>query len=168
MLKTVGEPAAYASVALSPDDRTIATTFRAPTADVAASIHLIDAGTGDVKRATFERVQDYSPIWSPDGQRVVFVGRRESGPALNLLKVRTLQEEILLRLASAQTASGFRPTDWSRDGRYILGTESWTTSGSMDVWTLSPDTRERRPYVETPAHESNAAFSPDGSGLPTR
>ena len=32
----------------------------------------------------------------------------------------------------------------------------------MDVWTLSPDTRERRPYVETPAHESNAAFSPDG------
>jgi len=161
-IKTVGEPAAYSSIALSPDDRTIATTFRALTADVSTSIQLVDAESGDARRATFERVQDYSPIWSPDGQRVVFVGRRNGGPALNLLHIPTLKEEILIRLAAAQTASGFRPSDWSRDGRYILGTESFSTSGSMDVWTLSPDRREKRPYVETPAHESNATFSPDG------
>ena len=30
------------------------------------------------------------------------------------------------------------------------------------MWTLSLDTREKRAYVETPAHESNAVFSPDG------
>jgi Tol biopolymer transport system component len=161
-LKTVGELAAYSGITLSPDDAAIATTFRAQAADASVNIHVIDAERGDVKRATFERVQDFSPIWSHDGQHLVFVGRRDGGHALNLLKIRTLQEEILLRLASAHTASGFRPTDWSRDGRYIIGTETFTASGSMDLWTLTADRRERRPYVETPAHESNAAFSPDG------
>jgi Tol biopolymer transport system component len=161
-LKTIGESAPYATIALSPDDRTIATTFRAPAADASGNIYVIDATTGDSKRVTFERVQDYSPIWSPDAQRLVFVGRRDGVPALTLLKVASLQEEVLLRLASDQTASGFRPSGWSRDGRHIVGAEAWSASRSTDVWTLSVDTREKRAYVETPAHESNADFSPDG------
>ena len=162
-VQTVGEPAPYASIALSRDDKSVATTFRLPSTDVSGNVHVIDAHSGEPKRVTFERAQDYSPIWSPDGQRIIFVGRRDGGPALNALKVRTLEEKILLRLAmTSASASGFRPTDWSSDGRYILGTESWSRTRSMDIWTLSADAAERRPYVETPAHESNAVFSPDG------
>ena len=163
-VRTVGEPAAYGSIALSRDDKSVATTFRlSSAADVSGNVHVIDAHSGERKRVTFERVQDYSPIWSPDGQRIVFVGRRDGGPALNALKIRTLEEEILLRLPmTSASISSFRPTDWSPDGRYLLGTESWSRSRSMDIWTLSAATGERRPYVETPAHESNAVFSPDG------
>ena len=162
-LRKVGEPAPYATVALSPDDKWVATNFRLPSADASGNVYVIDAESGESKRVTFERAQDYSPIWSPDGQRVVFVGRRERAPALIAVRMRTMQEEVLLRLEmTTATASGFRPSDWSRDGRYILGTHSWTPTRSMDIWTLLADTRERRPYVETPAHESNAVFSPDG------
>ena len=162
-LRTVGEPAPYASIALSLDDKSVATTFRLPAADASGNVYVIDADSGESRRVTFERAQDYSPIWSPDGQRLVFTGRRDGGPALNALKMKTLQEEILLRLRmTPASASGFRPSDWSRDGRYILGTESWSNTRSMDIWTWAADTGERRPYVETSAHESNAVFSPDG------
>ena len=159
--RTVGDAADYVSIALSPDDRTIAATFVARS-DSPSNIQVIDAATGDRKRATFERAQDYSPVWAPDSQRVAFVARRDGVPTVSLLKIASLQEEVLLRLPALQSATAFRPSDWSRDGRYIVGTVAQGTTQSLDIWTVSLDSRETRPLVETTAQESNAVFSPDG------
>jgi eukaryotic-like serine/threonine-protein kinase len=54
------------------------------------------------------------------------------------------------------------PTDWSRDGRFILF-HSRDPQRSTDLWVL-PVTKERVPYVllRSPFRKANAVFSPDG------
>jgi dipeptidyl aminopeptidase/acylaminoacyl peptidase len=62
----------------------------------------------------------------------------------------------------AQSDRTLRPNSWSADGRTLLYSEDAPAIQS-DLWTLStaPDAK-RAPYLQTPADESNAAFSPDG------
>ncbi len=98
--------------------------------------------------------------WSPDGQRIVFFSsragqydlyRKDAGGAG--------QDEQLL----ASRLSKF-PTDWSRDGRFLLYTESGSKNG-FDLWTLTgPGGRDPKPvpFLQTPFDETQGQFSPDG------
>jgi serine/threonine-protein kinase len=54
------------------------------------------------------------------------------------------------------------PTDWSRDGRFLLYTQFGTT-GSGNVWVL-PLEGERKPFPLAESHfeQGGAHFSPDG------
>jgi Tol biopolymer transport system component len=52
------------------------------------------------------------------------------------------------------------PSDWSRDGRHLLYTESSSTKG--DLWVLNMDgDRKPVPFLQTPFDESQGQFSPD-------
>ena len=56
------------------------------------------------------------------------------------------------------------PTDWSRDGRYLLYYDIDPNS-KRDLWVLPMDSKgSRKPvlFLQTPFNEDNAAFSPDG------
>lgn len=43
------------------------------------NIYLIDNQNGDIRQLTFTG-KDASPVWSPDGQQIAFVSRRNDGP----------------------------------------------------------------------------------------
>jgi serine/threonine-protein kinase len=57
------------------------------------------------------------------------------------------------------------PSDWSRDGRFVLYTQNGATTAE-DIWALAM-TGERKavPLVQTPAIESTPALSPEGRWL---
>ena len=59
------------------------------------------------------------------------------------------------------------PTDWSRDGRWILfGQEDPKRKTGWDIWAL-PFEGDRKPFpvLRTPFNENYAVFSPDGRWL---
>jgi Tol biopolymer transport system component len=65
-------------------------------------------------------------------------------------------ETVLLRTPTAKI-----PTDWSRDGRFILYSAFDPPTG-WDVWMLPLPGGQPFPFAATPAEERNATMSPDG------
>ena len=159
-LGTIGDPAPYQSLALSPDERRVAVVLTSGTPEN-RDIWILDAARGIQTRFTFDAGDDNGPVWSPDNLRIVFQSTREGSAAMRQKRVDgTTNEEPLL--AAGAGGAPF-PTDWSADGRYVLYGGTQVTAGSPDIWAL-PLFGDRKPFplVQTPFAETNAAFSPDG------
>ncbi len=111
-------------------------------------------------RLTFGRSWDSAPLWTPNGQRIVFSSDRAGG-APNLFWTAADGSgvpEQLTRSPNPQNANS-----WSRDGRILAFTEN---DRAPDIWTLRVDPAQKpEPFLRTPYKEFAAAFSPDGRWL---
>jgi len=112
------------------------------------------------------------PIWSPDGDRIVFSANPKGPWDLYEKPIHGAGRPQLL-LASPPDAAGLFASDWSLDGRFVLyGTEA-DPKTRADIWALPiermrPSTGEgQKPFavVQTPFDESYAQFSPDGKWI---
>jgi serine/threonine protein kinase/Tol biopolymer transport system component len=153
-LGEAGATGAHENVSLAPGgDRLVETRLDGTTGD----IWVADLTRGSSSRFTFDPALDDNAIWSPDGSQIVFASSRDGG--VRNLYIKSAggagQEELLLKT----DASKF-PTDWSRDGQYILYTE---LMNGQDVWVLplSGD-KKPMPFLQTPFPENRARFSADG------
>jgi Tol biopolymer transport system component len=156
------EPGAFRSVALSPDG-TRAVVSRTTQQDVTkADLWLVDLSRGSAAtRLTFGTGVAEYPIWSRDGQRIVFTFNNST---LHQMLASGGEEKELLRLSSVGLVFA---NDWSPDGRFLLYsgyTRSATgVGGSLDLRLLSP-ARDAKPmpFVETRFDEQEGRFSPNG------
>jgi Tol biopolymer transport system component len=153
-LNEIGEVGSHENAALAPGgDRLAETHVHGGTGE----IWTVDLKRGSSSRFTFGQALDDNAIWSPDQQHIVFASTR-NGRVRNLYLKNASgagSEELLLK-----TDRDKFPTDWSRDGQYILYTEA---SSLRHVWAL-PMTGDRKPIpvLNTSANENSARFSPDG------
>jgi Tol biopolymer transport system component/predicted Ser/Thr protein kinase len=151
---SVDQPAAHLSGgALSPDGKRV-------------SMDRIDRGNRDVwlidllrnsgSRFTFHPTADLTPVWSPDGGRVVF-SLSKGGPFDLYQKISSGggNEELLVK-----SGSNNYPTDWSNDGRFIAYLQIHSATG-FDIWVLPLDSRKPFPFLSTQFDEDGARFSPD-------
>jgi Tol biopolymer transport system component len=119
---------------------------------------VFDVARGLRTRFTFDPADDYFPIWSPDGSRIVFSSFRKG--SLDLYEKASNgagPEQLVL-------GNGGGATSWSPDGRVIAYT--YNANAERDVWVLPLD-GDRKPVavVQTPFHEVSGMFSPDGHWL---
>jgi dipeptidyl aminopeptidase/acylaminoacyl peptidase len=156
-LAPVGMRAADSSLRLSPDEKRVAVS-RFDLQGGSADIWLIDLARNTTSRFTFDPADENSPIWSPDGSRIVFSSNREGVSNLyQKLSSGAGNDEALLKSAEPKT-----PYDWSPDGRFILyGVLSPKTSGDLWLLPLFGD-QKPAPFVQTEFNEIQGRFSPDG------
>jgi eukaryotic-like serine/threonine-protein kinase len=117
-----------------------------------------DLARGVNSRFTFSAGNNFCPVWSPDGSRIVFTSEGAGSSSL-LEKPATGQgeEKLLLKSEEGRVVA----SDWSRDGKYIAyslrGKESW------DILVL-PTFGDHKPIpvLRTPFNELWPTFSPDG------
>jgi Tol biopolymer transport system component len=121
-------------------------------------IWLVDAGRGVPRRLTFDAAIDFTPIFSPDGGRVVYVsdGRADIWDIVERSADGTGDATVLL-----ESAENKQIHDWSSDGRYILYS-SQNTQTDYDLWARPLDgDRDPISIAATAFVEDEAKFSPD-------
>ncbi len=156
-LGPLGPPYAGFELALSPDEKRVAFPRwdqRAANSDI--WLHELARGTDT--RFTFHASQNSNPVWSPDGNRIVFSSRRAKGMDLYLKDTSGAgQDELLLQSANSKYAD-----QWSRDGKFLVYQE-WSPKARHDLWIL-PMTGERKPvaFLQTEFDEGHGQISPDG------
>jgi Tol biopolymer transport system component len=155
-LGSVGEPHLYLNLAISPDGTRAATARIEPGRD----IWLTEFAHASDTRFTFDPAADVRPVWSPDGSRIAFSSNRSGQFDLyQHASNGSGQDELLFKSDHLKV-----PTDWSRDGRYLLY-EELDPKSKRDLWVLPMDAassgRKPVPFLRTDFDEWNGKFSPD-------
>ncbi|MEK7757119.1 MAG: hypothetical protein AAB385_07890, partial [Planctomycetota bacterium] len=147
---------------LSPDGKKVATDI----SGVETDVWIYDVARGVRSRLTFGDAANLNPIWSPDGQSLVYASLFLASPkATHRISRRPAMggDEEVLYTSNEETWV----TDWSSDGKYLLLCKGKYIGGSpCDIWVL-PLVGERVPFplVKTPFLEADARFSPDGKWI---
>lgn len=154
--------AEYLNPAISPDGTEVAANRMDPQTGT-WHVWVIDVARGNAaSRLTTDPGSDFDPVWSPDGREIVYASERGERLAFYRQSVSGGASAPLLDVTKATFAV---PSDWSRDGRYILyhqllGAPPWS------VWAL-PLFGDRVPMqlVDQQFAPYGGRLSPDGHWL---
>ena len=155
-LGVLGDSAAYSDLELSPDGKRAAVSI--PDEGKGRNIWIYDIPRGLRTRFTFDPSDQFTSIWSPDGNRIVFNSRRKGSLDLYQKSASgTGVEETLIE----DNVDKF-PMSWSPDGKMILYVSSGPSRGN-DLFVL-PLTGDRKPspFLQSQFSEPDARISPDG------
>jgi serine/threonine-protein kinase len=123
-----------------------------------SSIWIYDLAAGRKRKLPAEG-QNYFPIWSLDGQRILFISVRGQQP--HSIYWQPTGEGPAERLTETARAPEF----WSAPNR-LLSYITLKTNGNVadyDIWTYSFDTKKSTPLIVTPGSAQHSSrFSPDG------
>ena len=155
----VGNPADYGDVSLSPDGMRVAASVREPGAET-ADIVLIDVAGGMETRLTSDAGDDTSPVWSPDGQRLVYASTRNGSSDIYQTAAGTGGGEAAVVDAEGDQIA----SDWSPDGRYLLyqtDQPDVADGGNFDLWVRILPAGPSFAYLRTIRTATVPKLSPD-------
>ena len=122
-------------------------------------------GTGE-KRLTPAQGEYFTPVWSPDGARIAFAGRRVDNTDVYVMNADGSGERRL----TTNAGNDFDPA-WSPDGRRIAftaqrgpggGAVSQGSRNTSDVYVIDADGAGERRLADSADDEFGPAWSPDG------
>jgi len=157
-LATVGQPADYRSIALSPDGKRAAVTILDPKYQK-SDVWVLDLERGTSTRLTFDPEDDILPLWSPDGKRVYFTSMRQG------------RGDIYWKSSSGTGADQVFLSDpetsilWSLSADGSLGAMQTNNIGTKTFWDLSilnMADKKVRVFLQTPFNENAPTLSSDG------
>jgi Tol biopolymer transport system component len=155
---TIGEPADYWQVRLSPDDRDAALTMLDPLLRTLDIFVMPLSGAAVPQKLTRALAADSDPVWSPRGDRVLFRSLQGGRPDLFSRPVRAVasKDELMLRSDLDET-----PTDWSARGILFHA----PINGALDILSLDPVRGTQTPITRSGFNEFDARWSPDGRSI---
>ena len=149
----------YQTPSVSPDGTRVAFDVRAAEGDI--WIH--DLVRGTETKLTTDPADDYGPLWTPDGDRVVFTSLREGPPALFQKSADTPGDaERLMTESSGSTV--IQATSWSDDGQMLVYWEAGSTPSNIGLFRLEGD-RATELLLDTEFSEAAPAVSPAGDWI---
>ena len=145
----------WAEPRISPDGRSLVVrSVVSPNCDLWS----VDLQRGTTTRVTFEG-DNHNPVWRSDGQ-LTWGGDLDGRRGIRIGRA----DRPGRPLALAEAGNERVPESWSSDRTRLAFTESHPVSG-QDIWLLSVDSGQARPFANSPFKEDQARFSPDGRWL---
>jgi Tol biopolymer transport system component len=154
---TVGETGEYGDLWPSPDWKRLVFDMPEPRSGK-SDLWIRDLARGVTSRFTFDPADDTSPVWSPDGRRIVFSSNRSGTEDLYEKDASGAGEEQLLLATKEEKYA----SDWSHDGSYIVFFGRGAETG-WDIWALPmKGDKKAFPVVKTRFNELCPVLFPDG------
>jgi dipeptidyl aminopeptidase/acylaminoacyl peptidase len=158
-LGRVAPPADYVDFRLSPDDTQLAVAEVDPQSH-RPDIRVLDLARGAKVRLTDDAATDASPVWSADGQQIVFRSNRSGLNDLYQKAANGAGPDTLL----LQSPSAKYPTDSLPAGRGLVFHTYERETGS-DIWLAPAEGAQPAPLVKTKFHQMQGQVSSDGEWL---
>ncbi|HKX83531.1 MAG TPA: hypothetical protein VJL58_04860, partial [Pyrinomonadaceae bacterium] len=153
----ITQPGIYREPRLSPDGRRV---IYGQADGLSEDLQILDTVNGSGTRLTFDPARDVAGVWSPNGDTIAFASDRAGGALKIYRKPANGAGADEFVFAAAGNAV---PDDWSPDGTTLLFDLDGGPATKNDLMMLAmPGGREAVPYLQTPASEFHARFSPDG------
>jgi Tol biopolymer transport system component/predicted Ser/Thr protein kinase len=160
LLETIGAPGPVEHPAIAPDEKSI--VFRRTAGGRRADLWLRDLARKAEQRFTTDASGGFAPVWSPNGDHIAFAASRGGGnldlyqkPANTTGQVELLVEDATLKF----------PTQWSRDGRFIVYSSDDPKATKLDIWVLPMDSGAAKgkpvPFLRSTFDELHGQLSPD-------
>ena len=157
VLGTMEDRGVFASPAFSPDGSRVAIARQDPI-NGNWVIWIFDFARGTSARFTFGSASAWFPVWSPDGNRIIFASDPKGLYDLYQKSTSGANEEELL-LASSESKL---PTSVSPDGRFLLYF-SYNSNKKYNLWVLPIGGNAKPiPFPMTEFNEIGGRFSTDG------
>ena len=161
------KPTTWGNPKFSPDGRKLAVDML----DGSSDIWVYDLERGSLDRVTFEReTADAEPVWTPNGERLVFRSDRDNLGVSNLYWKRADNTGGIQRLTTSDVNQF--PGSWHPSGKYLAFSQQ-SARTNPDIWILPMEGDEQSGWKPgTPAvflnsisNEGEPMFSPDGRWL---
>lgn len=123
-----------------------------------ADLFVMGLDGSDLTQLTFNKSNDYNPVWSPDGNMIAFVSNRTGNNDIFLIGA---DGRGLLNLTD-NLASDSGPS-WSADGKQIRFSSN--RDGRWQIYTMNTDGSGQKRLADTPTDIFGATWSPDSSQL---
>jgi serine/threonine-protein kinase len=149
-------PRPYVSSRFSPDGTRLAVDV----GDQKRDVWVWDFRSETLRRLTFEAGNNQQPIWTPDGQRIIFASSREG-------RYQSYRQAADGHGAVEQLTTGlnsFFSTSITPDGSRLVGAEATPTT-LRDISLFSLTARRIEPLIQTKFDDLNGEISPDGRYL---
>jgi eukaryotic-like serine/threonine-protein kinase len=161
-LEVLGDPAMYVNVSVSPDGQRTAFVI-VDSQDGTWNTWILNLKGHQKTRLTYESSEGYCPVWSPDGNQIIFATNRLGVEKIFSIPASGVGEASLFFPSEEYD----NPTSWSRDGKNIAFVRrSINVSNKRSLW-IAPTLGDKKPYrlLEVAGTISEAVFSPDGKWL---
>ena len=162
-------PGDYSNPAFSPDGKRLALDILD---GARRDIWVYEWERDNIKRLTFAGESNGYPVWTPDGERIVYSSQEKDG-AHNLYTLWLIRADgagNAQRLAESRSLQ-YAPS-WRPDGKVLAFRQSNADTG-WDIMTLTIEGDEKsgrkpgepKPFINSASDERNPTFSPDGRWL---
>ena len=153
------EPRGYVHPRISPDGKKVAVGLF----DEETDIWILDLSVGTLSRLTFAAEEDQSPVWTTDGEQILFGSNR--GGSWGIYTKAASGAGSVERLTDDQ--GGQRPNSVSPDGTQLVYRQDGGTDGSQDLFVLSLPAGEPNAgsLLASEFSEFNGEISPNGRWL---
>jgi Tol biopolymer transport system component len=152
------QPDAYRTPKISPDGTKVALTVGMGRN---SNIWIWDLFRKTLSRLTYDKGEDSSPIWSPDGKRIVFASQREGARGIYWKAA-----DGTGKIDKLSTGFHFFAGDisWSGDGKALVFMEVFNDSLSFIgiAQMLMEGDRASKPLLREKYVQANPQISPDG------
>ncbi|MEO8477894.1 MAG: LpqB family beta-propeller domain-containing protein [Actinomycetota bacterium] len=152
------------AVSMSPDGERVAMSLNA---GGYADLYVQRIGGATKQITDTPHLNEWSPMWSPDGARIVYTEQDPVNGGASIVTRRT--DGTGRRVVWSKTLGSGSDASWSPDGTRILLSAVRTAPAApgavVDLVTVRPDGTGRRWLTDTPAHEIPGDWSPDGERI---
>lgn len=150
----------------SPDGKQIAYVRYLETRPKNTEIFVMDADGTNQRQLTHTGGRNTKPTWSPDGKYLAFSSDRNGLYDIYRIDLETLNVKQLTFRGEHSLSSA---PDWSPDGNEIIFEKSIRVRNGIlpkNVWIMSADGTNPRPFVPDPTPEDHLLFRADPSYSP--
>jgi eukaryotic-like serine/threonine-protein kinase len=158
-LDTAANSARYVDFRISPDGRRVAISAVDPHTD-RPDVNILDLARPTLTRVTTSNETDASPVWAPDGTRLVFRSNRRGTQDLYISPSAYGGGDRLF----FESSSAKYPTDWSRSGLVVYQTNNANNEGrtGWDIFAVPVGhPTDTFPLTNTRFNEAQGQVSPD-------